>query len=614
MESSLFAEFPETSTEDWKNTIIKDLKGLPYEKIQWETEEGFLIEPFYRKEDISSETLPRIHRKDRGWKITEGIVSSSVTLANEDAKALRKKGVDSFVFFSHEENGATYGIPLSQPNDLSRLVADLDLKEIPVLFSLSGRTPDFAKEIRSLAQGAKQVLADYDPFGNALLCGDLGATEEKTKSNLASLVSGASNEKFICVHSYYLRESGSTVTQELAYALAWGLEYLNILIESGRDLDSAAESIWFWTGIGSDYFTEIAKFRALRILWAEILNAYKPGLGEAHPIHIHASTTEWNFTAYDPYVNMLRGTTAAMSAVMGGADSVSVHSFDKVYKDGNEFGSRIARNSQLLLRHESHLDKVEDPSSGSYYLEVLTKKLSEVAWAKFQEIEKEGGFHKSLLNGTIQSQVDLSAKKKRESVSTRKQTLLGTNQYPLSSERQIELKHSISKTEKKISVPNEGKYKRLNPLRVSYDFDRLRNATDVYFEKNKSVPKVFLLTIGNLGMRKARAAFGLNYIGCLGYEIIDNLGFTSVEEGVQAAKKANADIVVLCSSDEEYAEFIPQFADSMKTILPKAWKIVAGYPKDLISIAEEKGIEDFIHLKRNLVEFMEKAQKKLGLI
>lgn len=615
MEELLFSEFPGIGSETWKELILKDLKGASYDKVQWDTEEGFSIEPFYRAEDLESLDLPTFRRKEKGWLITEPVYQNqSITVANEEAKSLLAKGADSLLFYSHEEAGNQFGIPLPAPEDLQRLFSGLDLKKTPVVLSLANRTPDFAKTIRSFAKDAKQILADYDPFGSALLCGEMGASEEKVKSNLASLVSSSGSERFICVHSYYLRESGSTISQELAYSLAWAVEYLNILIESGTKPSVAAESIWFWAGIGSDYFTEIAKFRSLRTLWAKILDAYEPGLGEKSPAQIHASTTEWNFTAYDPYVNMLRGTTAAMSAIIGGTDSVTVHPFDKVYHDSNEFGLRIARNSQLLLRHESHLDKVEDPSAGSYYLESLTHKLCEVSWGEFQTVEKDGGFYKSLLDGKIQSKVESTEKKKREAVSSRKQTLLGTNQYPLASERHADLNDSIAKTSDQLKAPAQTKFKRLNYLRLSWDFDRLRFATDAHFEKTKSVPKVFLLTIGNLGMRKARAAFSSNYIGCLGYTIQDNLGFNSIEEGIQAAKNFKADIVVLCSSDEEYVELIPEFCEGMKKNLPTVWRIVAGYPKDLISKSESEGIEDFIHLKRNVIEFMEKAQKKLGVL
>jgi methylmalonyl-CoA mutase len=607
----LFSEFPEVTSEDWKNTILKDLKGQPFEKVEWQTEDGLTIEPFYRKENLPS-SLPTINKKERGWKITESILeSSSIALANETAKTALSSGADALLFYSHEENGKVFGVPLPTPMDVSRLLNGIELSVTPIILSLANRTPDFAKDIRLLSKNAKLFLVDYDPYGTALLCGELGASEEKVKSNLASVISSSDSEKLICVHSYYLRDAGATISQELTYALSWGVDYLNLLIESGVTPAVAAPSIWFWMGIGSDYFTEIAKFRAFRILWSQVLNAYVPGLGDSSQAMIQASTTSWNFTAYDPHVNILRGTTAAMSAVIGGADFVHVNPYDAIYAKTSEFGLRIARNSQLLLRHESHLDKVEDPASGSYYLEILTNQLSEQAWKAFQKTESEGGFHKAITSGKVQSAIESSAKQKRDAAASKKQTLLGTNQYALTKERHPDLQNDISKTKNLLAFPNNGTYKRLDPVRLSWDFDRLRVLTDTHVASGKPVPKVFLLTIGDLTMRKARAGFSSNFIGCLGYEIIDNSGFASIVEGITAAKQEKADLVVLCSSDEEYVSFLTEFAEGMKKEMPNAWPIVAGYPKDLIAAANEKGITDFIHLKRNLIEFMEKAQARL---
>lgn len=599
MNEFLFSDFPEVSTEDWKNQILKDLKGNPWDKVTWETEEGFKIEPFYRKEDLP--VLPRVFKRNPGWKVTESVTT------NSEANSLSEKGVDAVILISHEENGTHYGCKIASPSDLETLAKSNG--GIPLIVSLATRTPNFAQTLKKLIPSHNTVLGDFDPYGTALLCGELGCEENSIGTSFASL-SGTKGFAGVGIHSLYLRDSGASISQELAYSLAWGVDYLNQHLDAGVSIEDAAANIWFWMGIGSDYFTEIAKFRVMRILWTEILNAYKPGLGESHPALILAQTSNFQYSAYDPYVNMLRGTTAAMSAVIGGADFISVSPFDSEYTTKQELGKRIARNAQLLLRYESFLDKVEDPASGSYYLEVLTKKLAETAWEKFQSIEKDGGFGASLKKGIIQKEITTRASKKREALASKKEILLGTNQYPLPTERHSELKDSISETEKRISYSEKSTYERLVPLRLSFEFDKWRNKTDLHVAAGKKAPKVFLLTIGDLTMRKARAGFSSNFIGCLGYEIIDNLGFSSVKEGVTKAKELGAEIVVLCSSDEEYATYLPEFVSEMKSQLPNSWKLLAGYPKDLISQAESLGIDDFIHMKRNLVGFMEKAQTK----
>ncbi|EOQ86920.1 putative methylmalonyl-CoA mutase, small subunit [Leptospira yanagawae serovar Saopaulo str. Sao Paulo = ATCC 700523] len=599
MNEFLFSDFPEVSTEDWKNQILKDLKGSPWDKVTWETEEGFKIEPFYRKEDLP--VLPRVFKRNPGWKVTESVTT------NSEANSLSEKGVDAAILISHEENGTQYGCKISSASDLE--VLSKTVGAIPLIVSLATRTPQFVDSLKKLVPSHNTVLGDFDPYGTALLCGELGCEENTLGTSFASL-SGTKGFAGVGIHSLYLRDSGASISQELAYSLAWGVDYLNQHLDAGVSIEDASANIWFWMGIGSDYFTEIAKFRVMRILWTEILNAYKPGLGETLPALILAQTSNFQYTAYDPYVNMLRGTTAAMSAVIGGADFISVSPFDSEYTTKQELGKRIARNAQLLLRYESFLDKVEDPASGSYYLEVLTKKLAETAWGKFQTIEKDGGFGASLKKGTIQKEVNVRASKKREALASKKEILLGTNQYPLPTERHAELKESITETEKRLSYSENSTYERLVPLRLSYEFDKWRNKTDLHVAAGKKAPKVFLLTIGDLTMRKARAGFSSNFIGCLGYEIIDNLGFSSVKEGVAKAKELGSEIVVLCSSDEEYATYLPEFVSEMKSQLPNSWKLLAGYPKDLISQAESLGIDDFIHMKRNLVGFMEKAQTK----
>ncbi|TGK54491.1 methylmalonyl-CoA mutase [Leptospira kanakyensis] len=599
MNEFLFSDFAEVSTEDWKNQILKDLKGNPWDKVTWETEEGFKIEPFYRKEDITD--LPRVYKRTNGWLVTETVTSES------ELSDLSKKGADAVVLVGNGQTGKPSGLKITSSGDLERLAGLTG--NLPLVVSLGNQTASFSDSLKKLTLSHNIVLGDFDPYGSALKDGELGI-EENTIGKTFSSLAGTKGFAGVGIHSYFLRDAGASIGQELTYSLSWGVDYLNRHLDAGVGIEDAAANIWFWMGIGSDYFTEIAKFRAFRILWTEILNAYKPGLGESLPALIVARTSNFQFTAYDPYVNMLRGTTAAMSAVMGGADFVSVLPFDSEYSAQQELGKRIARNSQLLLRYESYLDKVEDPAAGSYYLEVLTKKLAESAWAKFQGLEKDGGFGEALKKGSIQKDISDRADKKRNSLATKKEILLGTNQYPLPSERHPELKTSLEETNGQINPKKQTTYASLVSVRLSYEFDKWRNLTDAHVAAGKKLPKIFLLTIGDLTMRKARAGFSSNFLGCLGYEIVDNLGIVSVKEGVAKAKEQGCEIVVLCSSDEEYATYLPEFVSEMKSQLANSWKLLAGYPKDLISQAESLGIDDFIHMKRNIVEFMEKAQTK----
>ncbi|GBF51849.1 putative methylmalonyl-CoA mutase, small subunit [Leptospira ryugenii] len=598
MEEKLFAEFAPIASETWIQTITKDLKGLDYSKVRWQTEDGFIVEPFYSEAPVS---LPDIRRAEKSWKITEFIpLSKESTQANLEAKQAIQTGAEAIVF--------SLGSEIKKLEDLIReTTLGIDTKLTPLLFTNLSPYLKSVTEWKSFGSDYTNIHFDIDPFVNILSSGDLGLPKSDLSKHLYS-ISLSLPKKSICVHSHYLRDAGASISQELSFALAWGHEYLQMLVSEGQKPKLAAESIWFWMGIGSDYFSEIAKIRAFRILWAQILEQYETGLGESTLPTVLSQTSTWNYTAYDPYVNMLRGTTEAMSAVLGGSDFVAVLPFDTV-EGATEFGKRIARNSQLLLRHESHLDKVHDPSSGSYYIENLTHQLAETAWKSFQTWEAKGGFFIGIQTGEVQKEVLTSASQKRDAVATKKQTLLGSNQYPLASERHPKLPSILANG--KEGKGEGGQYPALPIKRLSFDLDRLRSLTDARIAQGKSVPKVFLLSIGDLTMRKARAGFSANFIGCLGYEILEQSGFSDLKDGVKAAKDAKADLVVLCSSDEEYATLIPEFGKLLKEQIPSAWPLVAGYPKDLIEVAAQNGISEFIHLKRNLIEFMEKAQARL---
>lgn len=353
---------------------------------------------------------------------------------------------------------------------------------------------------------------------------------------------------------------------------------------------------------------EIAKFRAARWLWAQIVAQYKPSCDCSAKMVAHATTSEWNMTIYDAHVNLLRSQTEAMSAALGGADSITVLPFDVAYQDSDDFSERIARNQQLLLKEECHFDKVADPAAGSYYVEVLTDSLADVAWKLFLEVEEAGGFTALADKGEIQKAVNASATARQKAVATRRETLLGTNQFPNFTEvagNKIKKDDTCgcgcgcgcSDEEKAITT--------LNGSRGSSEFEALRLAT----EKSGKTPKVFMLTIGNLAMRLARSQFSSNFFACAGYKVIDNLGFETVEAGVEAAIKAGAEVVVLCSSDDEYTELAPA---AYKALNGRAEFVVAGAPE----CAEElkaQGITQFINVRSNVLETLKAFNAKLGI-
>ena len=321
---------------------------------------------------------------------------------------------------------------------------------------------------------------------------------------------------------------------------------------------------------------------------------------------VHAVTSQFNQTIYDAHVNLLRSQTETMSAALAGVDSIETLPFDLQYKQPDEFSERIARNQQLLLREESHLNKVVDPAGGSYYIETLTASIAEVAWKLFNEVEEQGGFLTLLEKGEVQKKVNESGVKRHTDVARRKEILLGTNQYPNFNEKALD---KIEKSGEacgcgcKNDEVVDGAVEALVFDRAASQFEQLRLDT----ERSGKRPKVFMLTIGNLAMRLARAQFSANFFGCAGYEIIDNIGFKTVKEGVDAAIEKGADVVVLCSSDDEYAEFAPE---AYKELNGRAMFVVAGAPACMEDL-KAQGIEEFIHVRVNVLDTLVKFNAKL---
>lgn len=609
----LFDQFPPIPTETWKEKVIADLKGADFDKkLVWRTNEGFNVQPMYRAEDIANlqttDSLPgeypylRGTRTSNEWYIRQNIVVDNISEANAKAKELTaKSGVTSLGFKikdSIDENG------------IKTLLSGIDLKNIEVNFE---SCPRVATEIASslvayLKESHQEDVFNgsvkFDPFVRLLKHGlEFKADVKELAKQLLSIVAPIKNLRIFTVDSVLLSDSGAYIAQELGYALSWGNEWLAQLTEAGVKVDDAAKRIKFNMGISSNYFMEIAKFRAARMLWAQIVKQYNPECDCSCKMAVHATTSKFNQTVYDAYVNLLRTQTEAMSAALAGVDSISVTPFDAQYKLPDDFSERLARNQQLLLKEESHLDKITDPAGGSYYVETLTVSIAEVAWKLFLDIEEKGGFYAALKSGYIQEQVAETSKKRHADVAKRKESLLGTNQFPNFNEVAAD---KIQLTCDKCGCTHgaeEGAVASIPTARAASDFESLRLAT----EHSAKRPKVFMLTIGNLAMRLARSQFSSNFFACAGYEIIDNLGFKSVEEGINAAMEKNADIVVLCSSDDEYATFAPE---AFKLLNGRAEFVVAGNPActDELTAA---GITNFVHVRSNVLETLQAFNAKL---
>ncbi|MCX6247093.1 MAG: methylmalonyl-CoA mutase family protein [Bacteroidetes bacterium] len=619
----LFSEFPPVSTSKWEEKIKADLKGDDYEKkLIWKTDEGFSVKPYYRAEDLDGlkylSGLPAERPFVRGvktdkndWIIRQDIFTTDIAAANRIALEAIGHGANEVGLNVRE---------VTSHKQMQQLLAGIDLKKTGINF-ISSRSYPLTLELflyeiadRRLEGITLAGSLNFDLISFLLLHGDFYQSEQGNLDEAEYLVRTIGKRlpgfHAITVNGHLYQNAGATLVQELAFSLASGNEYLADLTSKGLPADSIAACLRFSFATGSNYFMEIAKLRAARWLWAVIVEQYKPEDPKSLKMFIHATTSLWNKTLYDPYVNLLRTTTEGMSAVIGNTDSLSVLPFDIPFGEDHDFSRHIARNQQLILKEEAYLDKVVDPAGGSYYIENLTHSIAMNAWNLFREIEGKGGLTQCIKSGFIQDEVEKSSRKKEMDIAQRKIMVLGTNQYPNPLENMSGSHIKLSGSQQDTPSP----YRKMHIYRGAQAFESVRLATEKAVAGGRKQPAVFLLSTGNPGMRKARAAFTANFFGCAGYEIIDNAGFDTVQEGVNAALASKAEIVVVCSSDEDYATVVPEACKGIRSVNKEVMMIVAGYPKEIVEMLKSSGADDFIHLRTNVLEFLVNIQKKFGIL
>ena len=610
LKEKLFTDFPAVSTDEWMAKITTDLKGADFEKkLVWKTTEGFKVNPFYRKENLEGLKTPDVlpgefpyvrgTKKDNDWFIRQDIEVKDVKVANAKALDILNKGITSLGFFMEGE--------VVTKENIAALLKDIQPEAIELNFSTRNDTcvkllntlTDYFKS-QNVNLSAVKGSVNFDPF-KAILKKGVDNCDWNQAKDIFVAAEALPKFRVLNVTANRFSNAGAYIYQELGYALADGNELLSKLTDAGLDASAVAKKIKFNFGVGTNYFIEIAKFRAARWLWAEIVSAYGADK-EAAKINIHAETTTFNMTVFDAHVNLLRSQTEAMSATIANVDSLTVLPFDITYKETDEFAERIARNQQLLLKEESHIDRTVDPSAGSYYIENLTYSVADQAWKLFLETD-EKGFYEALKAGDVQNAIKASADTRFKALATRREALLGTNQFPNFTEKagdKIILAETLGEgcTQGSDLLP-------LPSTRLATEFEKLRLATE-----KAGAPKVFMLTIGNLAMRLARSQFSSNFFACAGYKIIDNLGFATVEEGIKAALDKEADIIVLCSSDDEYTTYAPE-AYKLAEENHKLF-VVAGAPACMEDL-KAQGIENFIHVRSNVLDTLRIFNAKLGI-
>jgi len=573
------AGFPPVSTQEWEDAIRKDLKGADYaRKLLWQTGEGLAVKPYYRVEDIAQLEQVRVApgdypymrgaRSTPGWRIREEISAAEPDEANRAAKAAVASGADEIAF---------RGVRLANDSDLRLLL--LNLERVPVHFETADRSLlRLLKVYLQRRQHDASISTGWDPSSN------LDFAAEIADASIPSL-------RPFTIHGEAFHRSGANAVEEVALCLSAAIDFMAAMREHGLSADRAANSIAFSFAIGSTFFVQIAKFRSFRMLLAQVVTTFG-GNPECARTHIHAHTSPWNKTIYDPHVNVLRATSEAMAAAIGGADSISILPFDACYKSPDAASLRLARNTQLLLRHEAHLDRVADPGGGSYFLEAITDSIARQSWELMQQIEQIGGFRKASESGVIAQMLAATFIAKEQSVASRRAVLTGTNRY---------------------ANPDEQALSRIDPVheellpRGAQSYETLRLRSERCIAQTGRKPRILLAEIGDPRMRSARSQFAADIFACAGLSTTTR----QFSNGTEIAL-SEADLIVLCSSDAEYLDHASGLFDALIKLDRKTPVIIAGNPETADDL-KRLGIADFVHLRTNPVQFLLRWQKQLGI-
>jgi methylmalonyl-CoA mutase len=419
MATTLFNDFNPISSKQWKQKIQFELDGADYnETVIWNSPEDIQVKPFYHRDEFTG--AASVETQVSNFTICQNIFVHDVEKSIQRAINTIERGAESLRFSIENEN-----------IDIQKLLETLPLENRIVYFNLSFISIDFVKKLDLISiQKKATFFCNIDPIGHFAREGNWFTTTDKNNfETLENISKTVTNLSLLSIDLGLYQNAGANITQQIAYSLAHANEYLN-------RLPNIESPIVFQVSIGTNYFFEIAKLRALRMLFKLIAAEYNPDI----ECHILATPTRRNKTIYDYNVNMLRTTTECMSAILGGADSVANLPYDALYHKDNEFGDRIARNQLLVLKHESYFDKVNNPADGSYYIESLTTQLAEKSLTLFKDIESNGGFLKLLNDGTIKKKIQESANKEQDLFDSKKEVLLGTNKYP---NKEDKMKHDL---------------------------------------------------------------------------------------------------------------------------------------------------------------------------
>ncbi|MCJ2019724.1 methylmalonyl-CoA mutase subunit beta [Methylobacterium sp. E-065] len=615
MEDRPLAElFEPADRARWLGLVEGVLKGADFEqRLVSRTADGLRIEPLYS----SAAPIAQPVREPGPWRIAQRMDHPDIATANAQALTDLEGGADALVMaFAGAPSARGYGVTVASVEDLDAALTGVMLPLINLRVDAGSRGLEAAHLVKALAERRGEDLATYDvdlgidPVGVLAASGSLGAVWSEIAPRLAGIAAeletaGFRGRAFLADGRPY-HEAGAGEAAELGAVLATAVTYLRALEAAGHDLDTARSRIAFLLAADADEFVTVAKFRALRRLWARVEQAC--GL-EPKPLRLHAETAWRMMTKRDPFVNILRTGMAAASAGMGGADSVAVLPYTQALGLPDAFARRVGRNSQIVLLEESHLARVIDPAAGAGGFEALTAEIAEAAWAAFQAIETEGGIVASLSVGKLQRRIEAIRETRTKAVATRREALTGASEFPNLAEKPVTVLDVP-----KVAPPLGSNFgpgsavacDALPSQRLAEPYEALRDASDAYHATAGRRPAVFLANLGSVAAFNARATFAANAFAAGGIEALSNDGFPDAESAAAAFRESGASLACICSTDAIYAERAVETAEALARA-GAGVIYLAGKPADLAEPLKQAGVQTFLHAGCDLLTVLNGA-------
>lgn len=610
--------FPTPTRERWLGLVDGVLKGGDFEKrLVSRTADGIRIEPLYEPASPAAQPM----RAPGPWRIAQRVDHPEAEAAHALALADLEGGADALALvFSGAASARGFGLDAGDVDGLDTALSGVMLPLIATRLDAGGRGLEAAQLVKALAARRGDDLAGLDldlgldPIGTLAATGRLDATIEEAGTAIGALLTEFDEAGFtgraLLSDGRPYHEAGASEAAELAATLATAVAYLRLLEAGGHALPRARDAIAILLVADADEFLTIAKFRAMRRLWARVEAAC--GL-DPKPLRLHAETAWRMMTRRDPFVNILRTGMAACSAGLGGADSVTVLPYTASLGLADAFARRVARNSQIVLIEESNLARVADPAAGAGGFEALTEELTVAAWAAFQAIEAEGGIVASLGAGAIQARIGETRTTRARNVATRREALTGASEFPFLAEKPVTvLDLAPSDARAPAFALGGGGSTTCDPLpsvRLAEPYEALRDASDAHLAESGRRPLVFLANLGPVAAFNARSTFAANAFAAGGIEAVNEEGFSEAGSVGRAFSASGARIACLCSSDALYATHAVAAAEALKAA-GATHVYLAGKPGDLADSLRAAGVDAYLHAGSDLLSLLKTAQER----